>query len=132
MIAQDGYPVTIQRSQDVILAPAQRADFIVDVSDTDVTINENLNGKEPYPAAILKVVESNKPLVTKAVLKLQPQLEAPPQSVDVSIPLHMQGGAMGNLREATYNGQLRPIRELAQTHKKHGLSMVRFQTTTII
>ena len=52
LIAQDGYPVTIQRSQDVILAPAQRADFIVDVSDTDITINENSNGKEPYPAAI--------------------------------------------------------------------------------
>ena len=117
LIAQDGYPVTVQRSQDVILAPAQRADFIVDVNDTDVTINENLNGKEPYPAAILKVVDSNKSLVTKEVLK-QPRLEAPPQSVDVSIPLHMQGGAMGNLREATYNGQLRPIRELAQTHKK--------------
>jgi FtsP/CotA-like multicopper oxidase with cupredoxin domain len=30
----------------------------------------------------------------------------------------MQGGAMGNLREATFGGQLRPIRELAQTYGK--------------
>ena len=117
LIAEDGYPVPVQQSQDVVLAPAQRADFIVDLEDTDLTIAETLNGEKPYPAAIIKVVESNKPLVTKDVLK-QPQLEAPPQSIDVSIPLHMQGGAMGNLSEATYNGQLRPIRELAQTYKK--------------
>ena len=117
LIAEDGYPVTVQQSQDVVLAPAQRADFIVDLDDTDLTIAETLNGEKPYPAAIIKVVESNKPLVTKDVLK-QPLLEAPPQSIDVSIPLHMQGGAMGNLSEATYNGQLRPIRELAQTYKK--------------
>ena len=117
LIAEDGYPVPVQQSQDVVLAPAQRADFIVDLEDTDLTITETFNGEKPYPAAIIKVVESNKPLVTKDVLK-QPQLEAPPQSIDVSIPLHMQGGAMGNLSEATYNGQLRPIRELAQTYKK--------------
>ena len=117
LIAEDGYPVPVQQSQDVVLAPAQRADFIVDLEDTDLTIAETLNGEKPYPAAIIKVVESNKPLVTKDVLK-QPQLEAAPQSIDVSIPLHMQGGAMGNLSEATYNGQLRPIRELAQTYKK--------------
>ena len=117
LIAEDGYPVPVQQSQDVVLAPAQRADFIVDLNDTDLTIAETLNGEKPYPAAIIKVVESNKSLVTKDVLK-QPHLEAPPQSIDASIPLHMQGGAMGNLSEANYNGQLRPIRELAQTYKK--------------
>jgi FtsP/CotA-like multicopper oxidase with cupredoxin domain len=117
LIAEDGYSVPVQKSQDIVLAPAQRADFIVDLGDTDLTIAETLNGEKPYPAAIFKVVESNKPLVAKDVLK-QPLLEAPPQSIDVSIPLHMQGGAMGNLSEATYNGQLRPIRELAQTYKK--------------
>jgi FtsP/CotA-like multicopper oxidase with cupredoxin domain len=117
LIAEDGYPVPVQQSQDVVLAPAQRADFIIDLGDTDLTIAETLNGEKPYPAAILKVVESNKPLVTKETLT-QPLLEAPPKAIDVSIPLHMQGGAMGNLSEATYKGQLRPIRELAQTYKK--------------
>jgi FtsP/CotA-like multicopper oxidase with cupredoxin domain len=117
LIAEDGYRVPVQQSREVVLAPAQRADLIVDLGDTDLTIAETLNGEKPYPAAILKVVEPNKPLVTKEILK-QPQIEAPPKAIDVSIPLHMQGGAMGNLSEATYNGQLRPIRELAQTYKK--------------
>lgn len=117
LIAEDGYPVPVQKSQDVVLAPAQRADFIVDLDDTDLTIAETLNGEKPYPAVILKVVEPNQPLVTKEFLK-QPQPEAPPLSIDVSIPLHMQGGAMGNLTEASYMGQLRPIRELAQTYRK--------------
>ena len=117
LIAEDGYPVPVQKSQDVVLAPAQRADFIVDLDDTDLTIAETLNGEKPYPAVILKAVEPNQPLVTKEILK-QPHPEAPPLSIDVSIPLHMQGGAMGNLSEAAYKGQLRPIRELAQTYKK--------------
>lgn len=116
LIAEDGYPVPVQPTQDVILAPAQRADFIVDLGTEDITINETLNGG-PYPAVSLKVVDSDKALVAKDILR-QPQLETPPQTIDVSIPLHMQGGAMGNLSEATYKGQLRPIRELAQTYKK--------------
>ena len=65
LIAEDGYPVPVQKSQDVVLAPAQRADFIVDLDDTDLTIAETLNGEKPYPAVILKVVEPNQPLVTK-------------------------------------------------------------------
>jgi FtsP/CotA-like multicopper oxidase with cupredoxin domain len=117
LIAEDGYPVPVQKLQDVVLAPAQRADFIVDLDDTDLTIAETLNGEKPYPAVILKAVEPNQPLVTKTFLK-QPLPKAPPLSVDVSIPLHMQGGAMGNLSEAAYKGQLRPIQELAQTYKK--------------
>jgi len=116
LIAEDGYPVPVQPSQDVVLAPAQRADFIVDLAEDDITINE-VSNNGPYPAVTLKVVEPKTPLVPKDVLK-QPTLESPPQSIDVAIPLHMQGGAMGNLREASFKGQMRPIRELAQTYKK--------------
>lgn len=116
LIAEDGYPTPVQPMQDVVLGPAQRADFIVDLGDTNLTINETLNGG-PYPAVTLNVIETNQSLVTKEILK-QPTLESPPTSIDVAIPLHMQGGAMGNLREATFGGQLRPIRELAQTYGK--------------
>ena len=117
LVTQDGYPVPVQETQDVILGPAQRADFIIDLADNDVSINETYNGDQPYPAAILKVVDTPSKLVAKRPLS-QPALEAPPKSIDVAIPLHMQGGAMGNLREANYRGELRPIRELAQDHKK--------------
>ena len=117
LVTQDGYPVPVQETQDVILGPAQRADFIIDLADNDVSINETYNGDQPYPAAILKVVDTPSKLVAKRPLS-QPALEAPPKSIDVAIPLHMQGGAMGNLREANYKGKLRPIRELAQRPQK--------------
>jgi FtsP/CotA-like multicopper oxidase with cupredoxin domain len=117
LVTQDGYPVPIQETQDVMLAPAQRTDFIIDLAEEDVTISETYNRNQPYPAVNLKVVDTPQTLVTKSPLN-QPTLEEPPKVVDVTIPLHMQGGAMGNLREANYKGELRPIRELALNHKK--------------
>ena len=58
LVTQDGYPIPIQESQDVILGPAQRADFIIDLAEEDVTINETYNGDQPYPAVNLKVVDT--------------------------------------------------------------------------
>ena len=34
-------------------APAQRADFIIDLAEEDVTISETYNGDQPYPAVNL-------------------------------------------------------------------------------
>ena len=62
LIAEDGYPVPVQPTQDVVLAPAQRADFIVDLGTEDVTIFET---ERQYPAVTLKAVDSDKALVSK-------------------------------------------------------------------
>lgn len=113
LIGEDGYPNHVQPKQDVILRPAQRADFVVDLSDTNLTINETLEGSS-YPAVTLNVVETNQSLVTKYVLK-QRTLKSPSTSIDVAVPLHMQDGTMGNFRDANFYGQLWPICELGQT-----------------
>jgi FtsP/CotA-like multicopper oxidase with cupredoxin domain len=116
LIAEDGFPRTHQPITEVTLAPAQRADIIVDLPTTDWILMETRNGG-PYPAVTLKPTERPDGLVAKADLPERP-VAPPPMTTDIDIPLHMQGGAMGNLREAMYHGQLMPIRELAQQHKK--------------
>ena len=116
LIAEDGFPRTHQTVTDITLAPAQRADIIVDLPTTDWILMETRNGG-PYPAVTLKPTERPIDLVAKTALS-QRTVQTPPSTIDVEIPLHMQGGAMGNLREAMYHGKLMPIRELAQQHKK--------------
>lgn len=116
LIAEDGFPRTHQTVTEITLAPAQRADIIVDLPAGDWILMETRNGG-PYPAVTLKPTERPTDLVAKAPL-FQRTVDLPPTQVDVEIPLHMQGGAMGNLREAMYHGKLMPIRELAQQHKK--------------
>ena len=116
LLAEDGHPRPIQKTQDITLAPAQRADFIVDIGSEPVTISEGAN-TAPYPAVTINPIRSDRPRIEKTALQ-QIRLDNPPASIDVEIPLHMQGGAMGNLTEAKYKGQMRPIRELAQQYKK--------------
>ena len=116
IISEDGHPRPIQQTQDIILAPAQRADFIVDIGSDPVTILEGANAA-PYPAFTINPIQSDQPRIEKTTLQ-QRRLDNPPASIDVEIPLHMQGGAMGNLTEATYKGQMLPIRELVQQYKK--------------
>ncbi len=116
LIAEDGFPRTHHTLTEITLAPAQRADIIVDLPDGDWNLVETGNGN-PYPAVTLKPTESPENRVAKTALVQRP-VAIPPSQVDVTIPLHMQGGAMGNLQEAMYHGQLVPIRELAQQHKK--------------
>ena len=116
LIAEDGFPRTHQLVNDITLAPAQRADVIWEMDSETTTFYEVRNG-EPYPAFTLTPVESSEPRVAKRPLSQKP-VAPPPDRIDVEIPLHMQGGAMGNLSEAVYHGKMTPIRELAQMHKK--------------
>lgn len=116
LIAEDGFPRIHRAVTEVTLAPAQRADIILDVAPGESTIFEVRNG-EPYPAFSLISQGDDQTAVAKAKLKQQP-VPLPPTEIDLEIPLHMQGGAMGNLREAQFHGKLMPIRELAQQHRK--------------
>ena len=95
LVAQDGYPIPAQERQEVILGPAN-ADFIIDLPKK-TSHKCTYNSDQPYPAVNLKAVDTTQTLVAKSPLN-QPNLEAPPTLIDVTIPLHMQGGAMGNLR----------------------------------
>lgn len=116
LIAEDGFPRTLVPVNTITLAPAQRADIIVDLPSGDWTLFETRNGT-PYPAVTLTATETPASLVPKAPIPQMTVASAPSQ-IDIDIPLHMQGGAMGNLREAIHHGKLMPLREIAQSSKK--------------
>ena len=127
LIAEDGYPVPDNPTQDVVLAPAQRADFIVDLGTDDVIIlrpgTTGLSSGDP------QAVDSDKALVSKEVLR-QPQRNTTDN--DRCRSHSICKGVRWVAREATFDGELRPIRELAQTHKKRGHLTARSRTITTI
>jgi FtsP/CotA-like multicopper oxidase with cupredoxin domain len=126
MVAIDGQPLSAARSLDsaLTLAPAQRADLVIDVpvnGDKEYVINEVSTG-EPLVAAL--VVVSGEPI--RAHVKEPGSLILPANPLPSSIPLenalvvdlHMEGGAMGQLREATYQGQMFDLRSLVMKKGK--------------
>ena len=116
LIAQDGSPCPITEVDYVELGPAQRADLIIDIGSEAVTLVETLNGN-PITAATLEPVDPIQAKVEKTSLS-EPRLKLAPTQVDKTIAIRMQGGAMGNLTEAMYDGQVYPLRSLAMDHRK--------------
>ena len=115
LITQDGFACAQVEQNVTELAPAQRMDLILDIDDSPLTLFEARSG-EPYPAFTINPSQRGSTVPKTALTQMQ--VKSPPTAVDVSIPVHMQGGAMGNLREAEYEGTQRSIRELAREHKK--------------
>ena len=123
LVALDGAVCLPEQINRIILAPAQRADVILDMDRGILTLSEVSTG-EPYPAGTINVdpalgVSS---LGTSERAKTALTLPAPPKLPSLNnvrrIPIHMQGGAMGNLQSALFDGEEKPLRELAQNHKK--------------
>jgi FtsP/CotA-like multicopper oxidase with cupredoxin domain len=121
-IALDGYPVDPFESPDLTIGPSQRVDVILDLSDklpefalqiitrtTPITIARFLLDKS--------LGQGGGALNEELITPIRPQ---PPDasSTSLKIPVHMQGGAMGNLKSANLNGIMTPLRDLAQKHRK--------------
>jgi FtsP/CotA-like multicopper oxidase with cupredoxin domain len=117
LIALDGAPCPAERLTEIILAPAQRADFICDLTAEALVIDETSTG-ETFPAGRLLATDDLGPAkAAKSNIKtIVPPL--PPLAGAIRIPIHMQGGAMGNLVSAQFEGAELSLRELAQKHKK--------------
>ena len=118
LIAEDGAVCLPEKIDLVNLAPGQRADLIIDM-DHDSIILQEISTGEPYPAGrIIADPELGQAEINKTAIKLA----TPPPITDMSsakvIDVHMQGGAMGNLTEAIFNGDNLPINTLAREHKK--------------
>ena len=115
LVALDGMPLrVVEQTDHTTLAPAQRADFILDVvADTDesaLIISHERDGG--YILADIPVRDAK--LSARGVINALP--ENPIAFVDgkaeQSVPLVMDGGAMGGLRSGIYNGQKLNAREL--------------------
>lgn len=120
VIAWDGQPVAPEAvaAGGLVLAPAQRADLLIDVAGepgASVPIFE-VSMREKVEAARF-VIGPAPPLRKVAADPISLPANPLPGGLDMaaaqSIDLLMEGGAMGGMREAMYQGKMFDIRELA-------------------
>jgi FtsP/CotA-like multicopper oxidase with cupredoxin domain len=118
LIAQDGAVCRPEKVDVISLAPAQRADIIIDLDGDSLALTDVSTGT-PYPAGSFIVEPSlgRSSLKKSAIVLAKPQ-KIPDLKTARTIPVHMQGGAMGTLAEARLDGEILPLRTLAQDHKK--------------
>ncbi|WP_170331881.1 multicopper oxidase family protein [Ruegeria arenilitoris] len=119
LIAYDGMPVTQPEDfETLVFGPAQRVDLVVDVTaDVGEAVQIILHERvEAFVIAELPVSRRGTTVARGAIEALPPN----PVSVlkDVSdaltVPLVMEGGAMGGLRQGSYKGQIMSSDELVR------------------
>ena len=114
VVALDGAPCEPFEMPVIRLAPAQRVDVIAELPAGQVALQEVSTG-DPIDAAQFVVVDGNAGPVAPAPRPWYPRPDADGARV---IDIHMQGGAMGNLGSAMFEGEETPLRQLAQEHSK--------------
>jgi FtsP/CotA-like multicopper oxidase with cupredoxin domain len=124
VIAVDGQPVEPYAPQGgrVQLAPGQRVDLIIDMmSDPGQrSLIEVVIGEYAYEIASFdyaQTVRREQPLQTPLRLAPNPlqRLQLPDEFLHV--PMRMEGGAMGGMRSAIYEGRELDVRELVRQRK---------------
>ena len=133
IVALDGMPLEVpERAERVTLAPAQRADIIVDIENSDDTpVIFMVQDEQGYVLADIAVTKG-----TRAVRETVPVLppnpvpsltKAPTESV---VTVLMEGGAMGGMQSAAHAGEDLSMRELVQKGQFWALNGVAGLTDT--
>jgi FtsP/CotA-like multicopper oxidase with cupredoxin domain len=124
VVAEDGQPVTPRELDGgyIALAPGERADLVVDMTlapgssaaITEVSRDQRLvAGQIRYhPSAVLQ--RSAPGPVPPRALPANPLATKLDLGAAQAVDLLMEGGAMGNLAQASYQGETLPIRELVR------------------
>ena len=121
LVALDGQPIQPREISDgrLLLAPGQRADIIAFMeSEPGSTSEVRLVLRDQEVVAANFVYTEESPLQSnrhEIVPKLSDNaLSTPDLSNPKHVVMHMEGGAMGQMRSANYKGRLLEIRELVQ------------------
>ena len=115
IVALDGAPCVAFEAESIRLAPAQRVDCLVTL-DEGPTLLEEISTGDPLGAARLVGMPDEvtaAPAVADRAWYRRPDINGA-RVIDI----HMQGGAMGNLEAASFEGETLPLRQLAQDHAK--------------
>ncbi|MEC7651911.1 MAG: multicopper oxidase family protein [Pseudomonadota bacterium] len=115
VVALDGAPCDPFDLQTIRLAPAQRADIMVEMPAGDLRL-EDVSTGEPVGAAVLQANDMA-PTIASPTTGMA-WYQRPDLSGARVIDIHMQGGAMGNLASAEFEGEVLALRDLAQEHSK--------------
>ena len=115
VVALDGAPCDPFDLQTIRLAPAPRADILVELPGGELRLEEVSTG-EPVGAAVLQANDMA-PAIASPTTGMA-WYQRPDLSGARVIDIHMQGGAMGNLASAEFEGEVPALRDLAQEHSK--------------
>jgi len=115
IVALDGSPCTAFEVDTVRIAPAQRVDLVVTFEAGLSALEEVSTGEAIGAARLVATPHDTEPGSAVAV---QPWYGRPDTAEARVIDIHMQGGAMGNLESALFEGESVPLRQLAREHSK--------------
>jgi FtsP/CotA-like multicopper oxidase with cupredoxin domain len=124
VIAIDGQPVEpfTPVGGKIQLAPGQRTDLVIDMSSApgQRSLIEVVIGEYAYEVASFlydQNVRREQALETPIRLEANPLQNIRLPGEFLHVPMVMEGGAMGGMRSATYNGQEMSVRELVKNQK---------------
>jgi FtsP/CotA-like multicopper oxidase with cupredoxin domain len=123
VVALDGMPLERPEplTSQLVLAPAQRVDLIVDVTaqSGDEAYLVRIDSEQAVAQATFKVGGEASVTRRPAPAALPPNQEAPLGSLAEAtrVRLLMEGGAMGGLQAAIFNGERRTFRQLVQDNQ---------------
>ena len=116
VICLDGSPCESFDTNRITLGPAQRVDVLIEDASELVELLE-VSSNKALNAAIFEPI-SSKLTSVKNSLSTEPYYSWPDTKNAKKIDVHMQGGAMGNLSKATFEGEERGLRDLALKEAK--------------
>jgi FtsP/CotA-like multicopper oxidase with cupredoxin domain len=125
VIAIDGQPVAPYEAgaQPIALAPAQRVDLAVDVNLPDGSVAEIVEMSQDFPVTLASFRPTGTAMVAGAFdtpfapLPANPLPEKLPLTDALKAELLMEGGAMGGMKSATYQGRVLSIDDLVGERK---------------
>ena len=115
IIALDGAPCSPFEVETLRLGPAQRADVLIADSSVLSSLLE-VTGAPGFVAA--RFIQKTKTSPAPDSIPADPWYSFPDTSKARIVDIHMQGGAMGNLTSAVFEGEERSLRDLAMNDQK--------------
>ena len=115
IIALDGAPCSPFEVETLRLGPAQRADVLVADSAVLTSLLE-VTASPGFQAARFTQMTKTSPALDP--ISADPWYSFPDMNKARIVDIHMQGGAMGNLSSAVFEGEERSLRDLAMNDQK--------------
>ena len=118
-IAADGATFVPCDLDEVVLAPAQRVDVLIEDTFALTSLWEISTSERIIAASFIK--ENDFSPLAPPTLNAQPWYEKPDVTNVRQVDIHMQGGAMGNLMNAEIDGKQRSLQDIGRNEKTLGL-----------